>query len=94
MGDFTVNGTFTTTGTDSLEVNDPFIFLANANPGDSFDIGTVGQYNDGTDRYTGLFRDITDGAYKLFSNLTVRPTTVVDTADASFVLADLKLFYR
>jgi hypothetical protein len=91
VGDFTVNGTFTTTGTDSLEVNDPFIFLANANPGDSFDIGVLGQYNDGTDRYTGIFRDITDGAYKLFSNLTVRPTTVVDTADASFVLANIQL---
>ena len=91
VGDFTVNGTFTTTGTDSLEVNDPFIFLANANPGDSFDIGIIGQYNDGTDRYTGLFRDITNDEYKLFGNLTVRPTTVVDTADASFEYQSLQL---
>lgn len=91
VGDFTVNGTFTTTGTDSLEVNDPLIFLANANPGDTFDIGIIGQYNDGIDRYTGFFRDITDDKYKLFGNLTVRPTTVIDTGDASFVFNDLVL---
>lgn len=91
VGDFTVNGTFTTTGTDSLEVNDPFIFLANANPGDTYDIGVIGQYNDGVDRYTGYFRDITDGKYKLFGNLTERPTTTVDTANASFVFNDLVL---
>ena len=91
IGDFTVNGTFTTTGTDSLSVADPFIFLANANPGDSFDTGVVASYNDGTQRYTGYFRDITDGKYKLFTNLTVAPTTVVDTADPSFKLTDLIL---
>jgi hypothetical protein len=91
VGDFTVNGTFTTTGTDSLEVNDPFIFLANANPGDSFDLGVIGEYNDGTTRYTGYFRDITDQKYKLFTNLTVKPTTVVDVNDPSFQYTDLVL---
>lgn len=88
-GDFTVAGTFTTTGSDNLILNDPFLFLANANPGDSLDTGFVASYNDGTQRYTGLFRDITDGQYKLFKNLTVSPTTTVDTASASFQLANL-----
>jgi hypothetical protein len=61
VGDFTVNGTFTTTGTDALVVNDPFIFLANANPGDTYDSGVISQYFDGVaNRYTGYFRDITD----------------------------------
>jgi len=92
VGDFTVNGTFTTTGTDSLEVNDPFIFLANANPGDTFDTGVVSQFYDGTaNRYTGYFRDITDGKYKLFGNLLTKPTTTVDTSDASFRYQDLVL---
>lgn len=92
VGDFTVNGTFTTTGTDALVVEDPFIFLANANPGDSFDTGVVSQYYDGVNnRYTGYFRDITDGKYRLFGNLLTKPTTVVDTADASFKLDDLLL---
>jgi hypothetical protein len=92
VGDFTVNGTFTTTGTDSLDVTDPFIFLANANPGDTFDTGVVAQYNDGAiTRYTGYFRDITDTKYKLFGNLTVKPSTTVDTLDPSFEYNDLIL---
>ena len=92
VGDFTVNGTFTTTGTDALTVEDPFIFLANANPGDSFDTGVVSQYDDGVvTRYTGYFRDITDGRYRLFGNLLTKPTTVVNTGDSSFELNDLVL---
>ena len=91
VGDFTVNGTFTTTGTDSLDVTDPFIFLANANPGDTYDSGVATEYNDGTIRYGGLFRDVTDGKWKLFGNLTVRPTTTVDTGAPSFAYEDLVL---
>jgi len=91
VGDFTVNGTFTTTGTDSLEVNDPFIFLANANPGDTYDSGIVTQFFTDVTRYSGLFRDITDGKYKLFGNLTNKPTTTVDTANISFAYNDLVL---
>jgi hypothetical protein len=90
VGDFTVNGTFTTTGADSLTVTDPFIFLANANPGDSFDTGVIAQYFDGANtRYTGYFRDITDAKYKFFTNLLTKPTTIVDADDPSFRLTDV-----
>jgi len=92
VGDFTVNGTFTTTGTDSLDVTDPFIFLANANPGDTYDTGVISQFYDGVaNRYTGYFRDITDNKFKLFGNLIVKPTTTVDTGNASFQFQDLVL---
>lgn len=92
VGNFTVNGTFTTTGTDSLDVTDPFIFLANANPGDSYDTGVVSQFYDGVaNRYTGYFRDITDAKYKLFGNLLTKPSTTVDTSDPSFRYQDLIL---
>ena len=92
VGDFTVNGTFTTTGTDSLSVADPFIFLANANPGDTYDTGVVSQYYDGSNtRYTGYFRDITVDKYKLFGNLLTEPTNTVDTTDPSFQYQDLIL---
>lgn len=91
-GDFTVAGQFTTTGSDSLVLNDPFVFLANANPGDSLDTGFVSSYNDGfVTRYTGLFRDITDGEYKLFNNLLAQPTTTVDTGNVSFRLANIRV---
>ena len=92
VGDFTVNGTFTTTGTDSLAVTDPFIFLAENNPGDTYDSGVVTQFYDGANtRYSGYFRDITDAKYKLFTNLLVQPTTTVDTTDPSFEYTDLIL---
>jgi hypothetical protein len=65
--------------------------LANANPGDALDTGFISSYNDGIPRFTGLFRDITDGKYKLFDNLDVSPTTTVDTTDPSFEFSDLKL---
>ena len=92
VGDFTVNGTFTTTGTDSLAVTDPFIFLAENNPGDTYDSGVISQYYDGANlRYTGYFRDITDAKYKLFTNLLTEPTTTVDTTDPSFQYTDLIL---
>jgi hypothetical protein len=92
-GDFTVAGTFTTTASDSLAINDPFLFLATNNSGDALDTGFVSKYVDGAlvDRYTGFFRDVTDGAYKLFANLTVEPSTTVDTTAPSFALADLSL---
>ena len=92
VGDFTVNGTFTTTGTDSLAVTDPFIFLANNNPGDTYDSGVITQFYDGANiRYSGYFRDITDAKYKLFTNLLTQPTTTVDTTDPSFRYTDLIL---
>ena len=92
VGDFTVNGTFTTTGTDSLAVTDPFIFLANNNPGDTYDSGVITQFYDGANiRYSGYFRDITDAKYKLFTNLLTQPTTTVDTTDPSFEYTDLIL---
>jgi hypothetical protein len=90
VGDFTVNGVFTTTGTDSLDVTDPFIFLANNNPGDTYDTGIVAQYYDGANtRYTGYFRDVTDGQFKFFGNLLTEPTTTVATGDASFAYANV-----
>jgi len=89
-GDFTVNGTFTTTGTDSLEVNDPLIFTAANNSGDAVDQGLIMKYNDGSNtRRAGLFRDVTDGKFKIFDNLIPAPTTTVDTTDSTYAAGDL-----
>jgi hypothetical protein len=88
-GDFTVAGQFTTTSSDSLTINDPFLFLANANAGDSLDAGFISSYVTDTETlYTGFFRDVTDGKYKLFKDLTNQPTTTVDTGNVSFAYAD------
>jgi len=89
-GDFTVAGTFTTTASDSLAINDPFLFLATNNTGDALDTGFISKYVDGAtvSRYSGFFRDVTDGVYKVFANLNVEPSTTVNTTDPSFQLAD------
>jgi hypothetical protein len=90
-GALTVAGSFNTTSTNSLIVNTPFLFLANTNVGNAVDIGVVGQYNDGTTRYTGIYKTAADGRYRLFSNLVTQPGTTVTTNDGSYVYADLWL---
>ena len=74
-GDFTVDGLTTTVNTTSLLVEDPLIKLAKNSTVDTLDIGMYGQYNDGSTKYTGLFRDSDDsGKWKLFNGLTTAPT--------------------
>ena len=89
-GGLTVAGAFNTTSTNSLTVNTPFVFLANTNVGDAVDQGFVGTFNDGfTQRYTGLYRSQSDGKWKLFTNLSTQPGTLVDAGNASYRYADL-----
>lgn len=80
----TVNGTQTILNVENLQVEDPLTFIASANSADILDTGYYAKYNDGSDRFTGIFRDSTNGAYRVFDNLTVIPTTTVDTADGSY----------
>jgi hypothetical protein len=92
-GNLTVLGTLSTIDTTNLTVKDSLIELANGNSStDILDIGLYGQFGSGGAKYTGLFRDATDGIYKLFSGLTVEPTTTVDTANASYATATLQAF--
>lgn len=88
-GNLTVTGTLTSINSQNISVVDPLIELARNNNSDAIDIGLFGNYNDGTARFTGLFRDATDGKYRLFRNLTQTPTSTVMTEHASFQLATL-----
>jgi len=91
-GDLTVNGTTTTVNSQTLAVVDPLIQLAKDNTANSLDIGLYGDYNDGTDRFLGLFSDASDGnKFKLFKGLTVEPTTTVNIGGAGYAAADLVL---
>jgi hypothetical protein len=51
-----------------------------------------GVYTNGGTRYTGLFRDATDGIYKLFTGLESEPSTVVDTNGVGYGQATLKAY--
>lgn len=92
-GNLTVQGTITTVNTQTISVQDNLIYLnsgsVNANP----DLGIAGNYNDGTYRHTGVFRDATDGIWKFFKGYTPEPdaATEIDTTHASFALADLQV---
>jgi len=93
-GNFTVNGTTTTVDTTNLNVTDSLIRLAVGNESsDALDIGFVGHYYDGANTsHAGLFRDASDGKFKMFSAYDAEPTAnTINTADPLFRLATLQL---
>ncbi len=80
---------------ESYIITDPLIQLASNNTNtDLLDIGFFGNYNTGggAHEHTGLFRDASDGVYKLFDGLQVTPTTFVDTANNTYNQATLKAY--
>jgi hypothetical protein len=92
-GNLTVLGTLSTIDTTNLTVKDSLIELANGNSStDILDIGLYGQYGDTGAKYTGLFRDATDGVYKLFVGSETEPTTTVDTGATGYTTATLQAF--
>lgn len=94
-GDLIVTGNVTTVNVNSVVVSDPMIYLAGNNySSDLVDIGFAANYNDGTNRHTGFFRDHTDGVWKLFTNLTqeLSGNNDVDTSDSSYRTAILNAY--
>jgi len=91
-GNLTVSGNTTTVNSTTLTVSDPLVFVAKDNNStDAIDIGLFGLYDSsGTqDQYAGLYRDATDGKWKLFKDLQVAPTTTVNTAGTGYAVATL-----
>ena len=92
-GNLTVLGTLTTIDTTNLTVQDSLIELANGNATtDILDIGLYGQFGSSGSKFTGLFRDATDGIYKLFTGSQSEPTTTVDIGAAGYTTATLQAF--
>jgi len=91
-GDLTVSGTTTTVNSTTLSVTDPLVFVGNNNGAtDAVDLGLYGLYDtSGTqDLYAGLFRDASDGKWRLFKDLQAAPTTTVNVAGTGYTVADL-----
>jgi hypothetical protein len=89
-GNLVVDGTLSYLNTTNLAVQDPLIKLANNNTADTVDIGFFGKYS--TTKVAGLFRDASDsGKFKLFNELTVDPTTTVNTGGSGYAAATLVL---
>ena len=89
-GDLTVNGTATYLNSTNVSLTDSLVMYASGNVADITDIGFYGQYEpSSTPLYAGLFRDATDGIFKLFKDTTVQPTTTVNTAGSGYAVATL-----
>jgi len=91
-GNLLVQGNSIQFTSNTLLIEDPLIQLGINPVGDTVDLGFVGHYFDGSvERHAGLFRDATDGQFKLFANLFPEPDTIVNTGDASYQSANLVL---
>ena len=90
-GNLTVSGTTTTVSSSTLTVTDPLLSLAKDNgSSDAIDIGFYGLYDTGgTDKYTGFFRDATNGKYRLFKDLQAEPGTTVDTTGTGYAVGTI-----
>jgi hypothetical protein len=56
------------------------------------DLGWVGSYDDGTYAHAGMFRDASDGIFKVFDGYVPEPdaSAFIDTSNATFALADMQ----
>lgn len=91
-GNLTVSGTTTTVNSTTLTVTDPLVFVGNDNNAtDAVDIGLFGMYDTSgsLDLYSGIFRDASDGKWRLFKDSQVAPTTTVNTAATGYTIATL-----
>jgi hypothetical protein len=90
-GDLIVSGDTVQQDVTKLTVEDPLIELARSNSANAFDIGFFGKYVDSGTKYAGLFRDASDGKFKLFKDTTVDLTglTAIDTSGSGYLGATL-----
>lgn len=88
-GNLIVTGNVTIVAANTLEIVDNFIYLNSNNTTQNEDIGIAGNYNDGTYAHTGIFRDATDGYWKVFDGYTPEPDAAVniDTSNNTFNIA-------
>ena len=88
-GNLTVNGTLTYLNVVDLEVDDPLIQLAVNNAANILDIGLFGKYVSSGTKYKGLFNDASDNKFKLFTGLTEKPLTTINTSATGYTKGNL-----
>ena len=89
-GNLTVSGTTTTVNSTTVSVADSLFKYANSNTADIVDMGWYGKYVDsGVTRYSGMFRDASDGTIRTFTGTQIEPATTVDLAGTDYTKGDL-----
>lgn len=94
-GDLYITGNLAYINVSTLSVTDSLLQLAaNNTSSDILDIGFYGNYNNdgGGHEHTGLYRDYTDGIYKLFQGLQTAPNSHVDSTDPTYKYAFLRSY--
>jgi hypothetical protein len=88
-GDLTVEGAVTYISSSTLNVDDSMIKLAANNAADTIDVGFYGKYVATGTKYAGMFRDASDGIFKIYTALQSEPTSTVDIGGTGYTLAQL-----
>jgi hypothetical protein len=91
-GNLTVSGTTVTVNATNLAVEDNMIYLNNGSAVANPDLGIAGNYNDGTYRHAGIFRDASDGVWKFFHQYVPEPdaSAYIDITHGTFALAPIQ----
>jgi len=82
-GNLDVNGTLTYINSTTVTIGDNMLKLANTNTSDTVDMGFYSRFNDGSEKFTGLVRDATDGTYTLFTYLATEPDQTINFGSAT-----------
>ena len=90
-GDLLVSGSTTTVNTDNITIEDPLIKLANQNITNITNIGFIGQYNDGVQKYSGLMQTYNNNDWYLIGGTTQVPSEAVIPTYLNTELAILNL---
>ena len=87
-GDLTVEGAVTYISSSTLNVDDSLIKLSSNNAADVVDTGFYSKYVvSSTPKYAGVFRDATDGIFKVFADSQSEPGTTVNVSATGYTLA-------
>ena len=84
QGNVIFNGNATLVSTNNLIINDNIIYIANANPGSSLDIGIAGHFTSIRYQHTGLVRQASTNQWQLFSNVVPEPGATIDFTNAIY----------
>jgi hypothetical protein len=89
-GDLHVTGTLITTTETSLAIEDSFIYLNDGATPSNPDMGFTGNYNDGSYKHAGFFRDASDNTFKAFYGYEPEPGSPINVAHASYQNAPIQ----
>lgn len=91
-GNLTVEGALTYISSSTVYTDDGMFKLSSNNAADSVDSGIYAKYIDGaTSKYSGYFRDATDGVFKFYKELQSEPSSTVDVNGTGYALAQVDM---